>query len=233
MKLNEVPSRDAMTLNLKNWSSLTELRKFLKSKGYKKLGGGAYAEAWANKQAQRVVKISTKEDKCWMRYIEWLKMQPASPHLPKVHSFRTYKTGRGTFFVSILETLEETDKFIDELFKSTAVNPTLPRLALVMWIMDISWEQSIRYRVQFVRKENVEKYLNQQPKYKKLNPVERAEELTKSGYRTKLALLGKKAERELGKDGCQPDLHGGNVMYRPSDKTLVITDPIARSWSTL
>lgn len=231
MRIDEVPSRDVMSFNLKKWKSVQQIQKFLKDKGYHRLGAGAFAEAWKSKAGDKIVKISTNEDMCWLNYVKWIQQQRASKHLPKIYSFRTYNVKeRGqelTLFVAILEVLQEIEPYYLKLQRSISSTPDMRDIAYYVWLTEIGYTN---WRSDAGRRIARNPYVRKTKGLKNLKPAELADYFYTRAQRTLLVQLARRAQHQI-KGDCVPDLHMGNVMHRESDNTIVITDPVATALS--
>jgi hypothetical protein len=231
MRIDEVPSRDLMSFNLKNWKSVKQIQKFLQDRGYRRLGAGAFAEAWKSKSGDKIVKISTNEDMCWLNYVKWIQNQRPSRHLPKVHSFRTYDVKEYgqelTLFVAVLEVLQEIEPYYLKLHKSIPQTTDMRDIAYYAWLTEIGYTN---WRSDAGRRIAKNPYVQKTKGLKNMKPAELADYFHSRAQRTLLVQLARRAQHQI-KGDCVPDLHMGNVMYRESDNSIVITDPVATALS--
>ena len=213
MKLSEILTEatifDENELKSTKWESPEELRKWLKSAGFKKLGSGVFSDAWAKPNHKRVVKISLKTDPCWVKYAKWVLKQTANKYLPKIPWIKLYKDKDGTeFFVTIIEKLESYStaniKKIDDPVVVSALfvngefkKPEHAVLSnLLMKKFDIKDLRAAR------------KVVKQNASHKFVKTLNRISTMVSVGQ-------------------CDHDLHSGNLMYRPSTNSIVIIDPLA------
>lgn len=211
---------------MKNWKSVKQVQAFLRREGYKRLGKGAFAEAWAQHGSDTVIKISTVEDVCWLRYAKWAKSQPDNPHLPKIHSLKTYNTKDGTLFVARVEKLKEVDHYFDKIMTQIGREKDYKKVAEMLWVGLLGYDtiQDLLSESNIVR--SLANSTIKKEYFPHFTVPEMIAHLLAGARRTKLAQTVKKAHQYILKDRqCYEDLHAGNVMMRGD--TVVIMDPAA------
>jgi hypothetical protein len=224
MRIDEVAKNDHA---MKNWKSVKQVQAFLKREGYKRLGKGAFAEAWSQRGSDTVIKISTVEDVCWLRYAKWAKTQQDNPHVPKISMLKTYKTKDGTLFVARVEKLSEVDHYFDKILTQIGREQDPKKVGEMLWIGLLGYDT-----VQDLLKESniVRSLANSTVKktyYPHFTVPEMIAHVLSGARRTKLAQTVKHAHAHIMKDPrCYEDLHSGNIMMR-DDGTVVIMDPAA------
>lgn len=86
---------------------------FLKKRGYKYLGSGAFSTVLGKENSDRVIKVTRSNDN-WIDYIQWAaKKGYCGGFAPRVYSYKEIKTKReGSFFVSVVEKMEKTSSHL-------------------------------------------------------------------------------------------------------------------------
>ena len=223
MRIDELNKDPAMD----NWQSVKQVRSFLKKNGYKMLGKGLFSEAWTTPSSSTVIKISTLEDVCWLRYAKWAMKQPANPHLPKIDSIRTYKTKNGTLFVARIERLKEVKHYFDKVITQIGREKDPKKVGEMLWVgmlahPDLESLLNSSNIVRSLARSNVAHL----PQYMEISTREMILRLLQNASKTKLAQTVKQAHSHILKNPrCYEDLHDGNVMMRGD--TIVIMDPAA------
>lgn len=88
-----------------DWQSFS---KKLETKGFKRLGSGAYSIVYAKPDSDRVIKV-TRSDDGWIDYCKWAAENGFAGGLaPKVYSYKRHKN----FSVSVMERMERTGHYI-------------------------------------------------------------------------------------------------------------------------
>ena len=223
MKLHEIIQEatifDERTLLNTPWKSPKQLRTWLERNGFHELGEGAYAEVWGKPSHRRIVKISTDQDKCWIKFAKWAMNQTANPYVPNIPWVKYYE---GTleysdrprkFFVTIIERLHPFDDDMDAIVGR--INDPVVLAALLKhgegWMM--SEEDALVSRLKQLRVGTSESTINR---------------ILRNNQNHKFVKTLKAIKRMSGR--CFGDLHSGNVMAR-DDGTIVITDPLAPNFS--
>jgi len=233
MRIDELNPQHQMSLNMTKWKSVRQVQKFLRAKGFKMLGAGAYSEAWGKKSENTVVKISTEEDVCWLNYAKWIMKQPPNKHLPKIFSLKTYDTKEGTLFISRVEMLDEMDDYFVHIEQNIAKTPEPKKVGEMLWLLMLGWDNvDDLMKYSHVVQKLSRSVLLKRPEFKGLTGKQLTHKLLQNFGKSKLAVLVNKVHKILEKDKrCFKDLHQGNVMRR-SDGTVVIMDPSAMGYTS-
>jgi len=229
MRIDELNPQHQMSLNMTKWESVKQVQQFLKEKGFKRLGTGAFAEAWAKKGENTVVKISTAEDVCWLKFAQWVMKQKYNKHLPKIHSLKTYNTPEGELFISRVEMLQEVDNYYDTIDKTVGTLDDIKKVGEMLWIraLDYDGDPSTVNSQAPVMKAMSKSPLRNDPMFKGMGVPGMISRILKLYQSSPLAITVRKAHKEILKDTrCYKDLHAGNIMQR-KDGTIVIMDPAA------
>jgi len=208
---------DERTLKNTAWESPKQLVTWLRANGFKKLGGGVFAAAYAKPGHNRVVKVSNRQDDCWIKFAQWAMSKTNNTHLPKIPWIKRYqgkRKGKVTeFFITIIERLKP-------LTNQAILRITDPGVLLgLMYYADLdsNTEDSIDAAMSKISGRNVkvpDLYSPRIPAKYKTHPFIKAI--------TQINKLG---------GGCFSDLHSGNLMVR-NDGTIIITDPIAGEFTS-
>lgn len=233
MRIDELNPQHQMSLNMTKWKSVQQVQKFLKGKGFRRLGSGAYSEAWGKDSENTVVKISTEEDVCWLNYARWVQAQPANKHLPKIYSIKTYEVEYGTLFISRVEMLEEMDDYYEHIDQNIGKTPDPKKAGEMLWLSLLWWDDIDDLLDNAVAvKQMSRSVLLQRPEFKGLTGKQISHKLLQNFSKSKLAVLVNKIHSVMEKDKrCYRDLHQGNVMRR-HDGTVVIMDPAAMKYTS-
>lgn len=211
---------------MKNWKSVKQVQAFLKREGYKRLGKGMFAEAWAQPGSDSVIKISTREDVCWLRYARWAKQNQRNPHVPRIDMLKTYNTKDGTLFVARVEKLKEVDHYFDKIMTQIGREKDPKKVGEMLWVGLLGYEtiQDLLSRSNIVR--SLANSTIKKEYFPHFTVPEMIAHLLSGARRTKLAQTVKQAHAYILKSpACYEDLHAGNVMMRGD--TVVIMDPAA------
>lgn len=181
-----------------------DVRNFLESKGFSRLGGGAFSTVMAHPKSDRVVKLGGNDN--WLGYCLWAAEKGyAGNFAPKVHSYRV--TPSGTQYIAIVERAAYT---IDRLL--------------------CSGSRAYKYADQF-RSFVFECHRTArrgQPIKDKLSPMTASAYPGLEQFGIDLATW---AANQVKQDGYNLlDLNDGNIMFR-KDGSMVITDPITSELS--
>jgi len=199
---------DERTLKNTAWESPKQLVAWLKSNGFEKLGGGVFAAAWAKPGHNRVVKVSNRQDDCWIKFAQWSMAKTNNTHLPKIPWIKRYQGKRKgiatEFFITIIERLKPLTKTAIARINDPGVLLGLMHYAN----LDYNTEQSI------------EKAMSKQP-----NPQQFSDRKVLTKYKNHPFIKAIQQISNISGD-CWSDLHSGNLMVR-NDGTIIITDPIA------
>lgn len=221
--LVEVTDADKQYLLSNDWESPQAIQSWLKENGYKKIGQGAYSEAWEKPGASEIVKISVAEDRCWKVFINWSNKLKNNPHVPKklgvLKEYRGTRDGKPQKF--IIAVIEKFDKLTPEYVRKAQGNNFIGLVELYYgsYIRKpdhaVIYNQAIRDAIEdrfddmgLETNEQVEKWLDE----RHINPFSKA-----------LGTIYNMAERTA----CTYDFHDDNLMVRPGTGDLVILDPLA------
>lgn len=204
-----------------------ELGPYLHKKGLKELGSGAFAVVYGRRGSNRVVKISTDLDKCWLKYANWAMGQHNNPHVPDIHHLESYTittSGHGTrsgrraspVFFAVMERLLP---FAEEHIN---VEKNLPILAYLARYQGFDAFTKMQRGVG--QKQNPfnrpHSYWSPDPKY-----MHRLNKFAGEGKKHPAVKLFRRVAEKW--KNCQGDFHDGNIMIRPSTGEFVVTDPVA------
>lgn len=217
-----------MQLNVTQWESVEQLDKFLTDKGYERLGAGIFSSVYGKPGDKTVIKVSKREDVCWLRYARWVMNQPANKHLPKIFSLRTYKDKKGEkLFVSRLERLHELDDVIDTLEMRIQKEMNPAKYAESLWLASIFYKHAENFPAFFDEWEDEVEKSKLRKQYPEIDTLDFMRGMLKKYANTGFSSLIRKAQKEILRDkNCFADLHTGNMMQR-DDGTLVLMDPAA------
>lgn len=221
-QLAEASIFDERTLQKTQWNSPKQLIGWLKQNGFEQKGSGSFGAAFVKKGYKRIVKISKKQDDCWVRFAKWAMSRTSNPALPKISWMKTYHDQRGEqFFIAIVEKLAP--------FNRSAMMNTvdLPGLAYMYlhedWFMN---DNSIWARL--LKEGIIKDYSSDRTRFDTdmLNR-RRVLKFLRESTSGKRFILTLKAAENKATGRCSYDMHDGNIMYRPTDKRLVLIDPLA------
>ncbi len=200
-----------------DWQSPTEVAKWLRSKGFRQKGSGAFSAAFVHPSYPRIVKISKKRDVCWLQFAHWTLKMTSHPNVPYIDWVRRYGED-DKFFIAVIEKLAP--------FNKNAIMNTVDVQGLAYLFVYEKWFQNDKRIYARLAKEGII-----QDKNKRAIPqVKKWLEDAKGGKRFINILHGSQRDSVRivwGLTACSADIHDGNFMYRPSDKHLVVTDPLA------
>lgn len=216
--LTELVSSLQTELKTRNWQDYSEVKDWLLAKRFKFLGQGLYSSAWKFPGASTIIKISYEEDECWLRFAEWAMKNRSQKNrnLPNIGWVRQYRETRGRlFFVALMEELVP--------FETSHIPHTRDLGALAVLNTEFP-------ALMFNRNEIIARFVDEGLISENNNPrlqakiIEDFAATDKGAQRFRiLANLAIKISK------CHEDLHGGNIMYRKSDRSIVIVDPSAGS----
>jgi len=218
-QIDEVTSAQDRALEARDWKNPREIMRWLEDRGYQKKGSGSFAVAYVHPQYRRIVKISKRQDVCWLRFAYWTLKMTSNPSVPYIDWVRTYGED-DKFFVAVVEKLAP--------FNRQAIKNTVDVAGLAYLYLSEGWfdgDKAIEKRLvdegiidmdDIRYEEGVHKSIRRQ--------IRKYLKTTKSGKRFINTL---KAAEKFAKGGCSYDLHDGNLMYRPKDRRIVIIDPLA------
>ncbi len=179
--------------------------KFLASRGFSKIGRGAFSEVWGKNDHPTVWKINFSADR-WPDYIAWaMKEGFSGTYAPKVHALKRFKQD---FYVAIVDRLRELKRY-DEKDQRTGEAELVDDLA-----------SEIHTEVDIVKNTKEKRRWSSSP-YLVSRRQSRQDDLER--FNPGIGEFVKKFARDFGK--VQLDLHRGNFMINP-DGRVVLTDPI-------
>jgi len=221
--LNEMPS-DAQikTIKHKKWKYPDQVANWLHTNNFKQLGHGHFAEAWARPNSNKVVKFSTTQDTCYIKFARYAQKNP-SKYYPKIHEFRKYKEDMEgeTMFVSVIEKLQPLTR--DNIKR---LNDPLA----VAWLLEvggIELDGSIAdkpvYDAIGINTDDID-WNDGWQIYDQLQDEHTAIAAKARDKNIPIRKAFYKAFKTLG-EHCFADMHDGNIYYRPKDNTPVLMDP--------
>lgn len=222
--INELISPLQFKLRNAKWNYPHDVIEWLTSKNFRELGNGVYSSAYTYPGSTTVIKVSYQEDKCWLRFAEWVMKNRSQKnrHLPRIDWIRRYNTvspngTQRTFFIAMMERL---DPAHTDSIKSELITHTKDLGALVVLLLNYDCFYTDDHVLPRLIKEGIiDKSDSLDEKFRKLDAFAKTD---KGAIR-----FAKIAERAVGSTGCMEDLHSENIMYRKSDRSIVITDPSA------
>ena len=211
IQLDEVTAFQEKMLMDHDWRNSRQVIGWLRSKGFKQKGSGAFSTAFVHPNYNRIVKISKKQDVCWLRFAHWTLKMTTNPSVPYIDWVRVYGKD-DKFFIAVIEKLAK--------FNKNAIMNTvdLPGLAYLYIYED--WFQGDEKIEERLIKESI--IYNVDAAY--TPQVKRWLKTIRGGKRFINAL---RSSKKAATGGCTYDMHDGNLMYRPSDRRLVVIDPLA------
>ena len=215
--LQEATIQDERVLLNTKWERPKDVEVWLKENGFKKIGGGAFAGAWLKGGSKRIIKVSRKPDPCFLNFAKWAVTKTNNPHLPDLpwiaeFSITSGPNKGGKFFILPVEKLQP---FKREQMKQIK-DPVILGSLLVNKQL---WAEERKDVFRILRRE-LDLPETQKEAVPKINRF-----LNKNKNHRWLKTLAQ-IKAVAGAD-CIDDLHTSNMMWRPSDKRLVITDPLA------
>lgn len=207
MKISEVSIHHERELLKTQWKSPSDLKRWLRKNGFELLGDGFFAEAWAFPNHKRILKISKIQDQCWIRYAKWLmEASRRNPHLLRVDWVKQYKCTKKPqkYFLAVMERLKP--------FRYNEFAQLNEEDHMILYYRDLLPDDI--------------------PYLEKMNLQRLSKEYTEEDHarirRSKLYKTLTGVRKIAGTDGkCSFDLHNENIMWRPSTKSVVVTDPFA------
>lgn len=230
--LNEVTIFDERKLLNTKWASPRELSKWLRSSGFKRIGGGYYSVVYGKPGHKRVVKISTQQDDCWISFARWAMKLTANSHLPNIYWIKFYEPEispairdvvGSRFFVTVMERLQPMNR-------KNIMNINEPVIIAAMLdpngVFLIDSEVVYSYlNARLAALLGFKKHPGKIVKYEEV-PDETIEEILEKNHSHKFIKTLNTIAKHPGGKGCQIDIHEENIMFR-NDGTPVITDPWA------
>ena len=208
--ISEASIFDERKLKNTHWESPQQTIRWLKENGFEYLNEGYYAAVFAKPGHNRVVKISTVQDKCWVIFAQYAQSITNNPHLPKIPWIKryqgTYNNHSVEFFITIIERLAP----LTDIAISKITDPGV--LYGLLFYTDLGSDTRTAIEGAVHRHPNMDpdsfvKY-DAVMKYRKHPFVNAIIEINRLSTR------------------CMKDLHSSNLMVR-KDGTIVIIDPLA------
>lgn len=220
MRLNELITEasifDERTLQNTRWSHPKQLIGWLKKNGFQQKGKGSFGAAFIKPGYNRIIKISNKQDDCWLRFAKWALSRTSNPALPDISWIKTYRDQTGEqFFLAVVEKLAP--------FNQGAINKTVDLPGLVYMYLHEDWFQEDYKILGRLVDEGLVSHEDPWGPNARRRLLKYLREVS-GGKRFILTL---KAAENKATGRCSYDMHDGNIMYRPSDKRLVLIDPLA------
>jgi hypothetical protein len=220
-QIDEVTAAQDRALEARDWKNPREIMRWLEDRGYQKKGSGSFAVAYVHPQYRRIVKISKRQDVCWLRFAYWTLKMTSNPSVPYIDWVRTYGED-DKFFVAVVEKLAP--------FNRNAIMETADVAGLAYLLIHEPWFESDMTILGRLVKEGIidksdrDAVYNGDRNEKATSKVRKWLKSAKSGKRFINTL---QSAKKFAKGGCSYDLHDGNLMYRPKDRRIVIIDPLA------
>lgn len=210
-QIDEVTAAHDRALEARDWKNPREVMRWLEERGYQKKGSGSFAVAYVHPQYRRIVKISKRQDVCWLRFAYWTLKMTSNPSVPYIDWVRTYGKD-DKFFIAVVEKLAP--------FNRQAIRDTVDVAGLAYLYAYEDW---------FEGDQNIERRLKEEGIIYNANAaympqVKKWLKTIKTGKRFINTL---KAAKQFSSSPCTYDMHDGNIMYRPKDRRLVVIDPLA------
>jgi len=214
--LTEASIFDERTLQKTSWNSPKQLMGWLKKNGFQQKGSGKFGAAFVKPGYKRIVKISKVEDKCWIKFAKWTMSVTNQPNLPNIPWVKMYRDSTGSqFFVTVIEKLRS--------FDQVAINNTVDLPGLVYLYLYEDWFDADPKLEKRFEKEGIIK--QDDTDYSTIR--RRLFYFLRNAKGGKRFILTLRAAQNRATGGCTYDMHDGNLMYRPSDKRIVVIDPLA------
>lgn len=217
MRIDEISIFDERELMNTKWASPKEVAAWLRQRGFRQIGSGSFGKVFAKAGHNRVIKISTKADQCWIDFAKMAMKNTRNKHLPVVDWVKQYGQD-DKFFITVIERLSPLTP------ASLSTVPVADGAAL--WLHFLITEKNVVVGLSRLIGDNVKLNRSEVVTWKepptRIRKLRRYLERNPSSFeRTALAIM------KRTKSGCQVDYHDGNVMVGPGTGTLVITDPFA------
>lgn len=211
--LNEASIFDERTLINTDWEHPGRLAKWLKRNRFQELGAGSFAAVYHRPGYNRIIKVSRRQDDCWIRFAKWSMQYTTNRHLPNIKWMKVY--GGGEFFIALIEKL-------------------VPFTAAHIKHMDIADIALLYAEEAFLEEDQSREAVKRLIEEEVLDDDNifspEALRITRAfakEYATPFVQTYRAVERKLSKAPCVVDLHDQNLMFRPSDNSVVLIDPLA------
>ncbi len=209
--LTEVTAFQERKLMDNDWKNPREVRNWLLSKNFEKKGSGQFSTAFVHPGYKRIVKISKKQDECWLRFAHWTLGMTSHPNVPYISWVRKYGED-DKFFIAVVEKLAP--------FNRHAITNTVDVPGLAYLYLREDWFKDDKNIKRRLINEGV--IWNEDAAL--VPQIRRYLQYAKRGKRFINVI---KSSKKFARGKCAYDMHDGNLMYRPSDKRLVVIDPLA------
>lgn len=235
MFLTELNITQAKHLIKNKWHKYGEVGEYLTSNGYKLTGHGGYSQVWSHPNTNSVVKVSRKEDRCWLVFADYVRRNKNNPHLPKISRVIRYQSKKpnaipsvdhirdpsvdthyqaySTLFIAFMEKLNP--------IKNQQYRPIEIMEELIYSYSELSDEfiaSGCRFTEDFY--ESAKEY-NSWREFRELAIDIEHDNQYKSIFETLFDI-----KVAFQNTGCKSDIHIGNVMVRPKTNEIVIMDPL-------
>jgi len=211
--LTEVTAFQERKLMNNEWKNPAQVIKWLRSKGFKQKGSGAFSAAFVHPNYKRIVKISKKQDECWLKFAHWTLKMTSHPNVPYIDWVRRYGED-DKFFIAVVEKLA--------LFNKQAIMNTVDVPGLIYLYL---YEDIGRLDDAIIDRLIKEGIIQDDERADPWGPQLRR--FLKNARTGKRFINVIKSSKKFAKGKCSYDIHDGNIMYRPSDRRLVVIDPLA------
>lgn len=192
------------------WKTPRDVQRWLTKNGYRKIGSGSFAVAYAKAGDNKVVRISLKEDYCWYHFLEWRSNQRDSRFFPKIYQTAEFVGERSgkpqRFSIVLVERLRRLTPAsvmqtrdlepLAELYTSGTVSHDLLRAI------------ERRFAKEGVNKAEIQHWLDEH-------------------HHNEFTYAMNALDQLADETQCYLDFHFENVMYRPTDRSVVLIDPLA------
>jgi hypothetical protein len=229
-QITEVTAFQERKLMDNDWKNPREVKNWLFSKNFEQKGSGQFSVALVHPGYKRIVKISKKQDECWLRFAHWTLKMTSHPNVPYIDWVRRYGED-DKFFIAVVEKLAP--------FNRQAIMNTvdLPGLAYLYLYED--WFSEDNQIINRLKKEGIIQDDTKLRPARGGQKTRHIRELGKTSYKPqvrkwlKTVKGGKRfinvirSSKKFARGKCAYDMHDGNLMYRPTDRRLVVIDPLA------
>lgn len=205
-RLDELKPSHAKGLRDMGEKDADALHGFLQQHGFKELGNGLYSSVWGSQNSNAVVKVTHGVgDKCWLSFAETIGKHP-NKHFPKISKVQVYtdqSTQKPNFYC-----------FMERLTDIFDMPITDDDVELAAFLLG-------HFGIQVMPPPKIAELLGSNITPSVLKDVGQS-------YRDANSLLETIEFLQSNiPHACRWDLHDGNIMWRPSTNTLVITDPFS------
>tara|TARA_R110000823_G_scaffold230090_4_gene357005 strand:+ start:253 stop:915 length:663 start_codon:yes stop_codon:yes gene_type:complete len=218
MRISELSKTDSKILQTRKWSGVQKVQSFLARQGYDYVDEGVYSIVFAKPRGKFVVKVSKKEDVCYLEFARWASAQKNNPWLPKIKFMKDFQVTtrdgeKVTFLITAIEKLHTLKGGV-----ISNIRWTHHQLPLLLFL---SQEMSFGNQLQNAYTDLFKKTYGRD--------INLTDEYEMSGKFKKNSMLPRTIDTidELLSTDCRKDMHLGNIMLRPGTKQIVIIDPLA------